>query len=223
VEAAQPLAARQSDPHHGTIEQSLARCRATRPPPAVVGNLLSNAVKFTEEGTVHVSLERVEGRARIQVKDTGTGIPSDFLPNVFDRFKQADSTSSRSHRGLGLGLAIVRHLVELHGGAVAAESPGVARAARSPCCCPSPMRPDARDPVAGAGAEAWVLDQAALRGVRISWSTMRKTRASPCACSSNARRGRRGRRSAAEAIARIPTSVPTPAERIAMPEETATV
>ena len=91
----------------------------------VVWNLLSNAVKFTPEGgQVEVRLERVGSQAKITVSDTGEGISPNFLPYVFDRFRQADSTTTRDHGGLGLGLAIVRHLVELHGGTVYAESAG---------------------------------------------------------------------------------------------------
>ena len=91
----------------------------------VVWNLLSNAIKFTPAGgRVEVRLERVESDLQIRVSDTGQGISSDFLPFVFDRFHQADTSSTRRHGGLGLGLAIVRHLIELHGGSVYAESPG---------------------------------------------------------------------------------------------------
>jgi signal transduction histidine kinase/response regulator RpfG family c-di-GMP phosphodiesterase len=91
----------------------------------IVWNLLSNAIKFTPSGgQVTVRLERVGSRARITVTDTGEGIRPAFLPFVFDRFSQADSTFTRPHGGLGLGLAIVRHLVELHGGSVGAESQG---------------------------------------------------------------------------------------------------
>ncbi|HKR02670.1 MAG TPA: HAMP domain-containing sensor histidine kinase, partial [Pyrinomonadaceae bacterium] len=91
----------------------------------VVWNLLSNAIKFTPSGgCVCVRLERSGSEAEISVSDTGQGIGSDFLPFVFDRFRQADSTSTRAHGGLGLGLAIVRHLVELHGGTVHAQSEG---------------------------------------------------------------------------------------------------
>ena len=91
----------------------------------VVWNLLSNAVKFTpERGRVEVRLARVGTQAEISVRDTGQGIRPEFLPFVFERFRQADQTTTRTHGGLGLGLAIVRHLVELHGGTVAAESAG---------------------------------------------------------------------------------------------------
>ncbi len=96
----------------------------------VVWNLLSNAVKFTPKGgRVDVQLECIESYVQIRVSDTGGGIAAEFLPHVFERFRQADSSSTRSHGGLGLGLAIVRHLVELHGGTVSAESPGVGQGA----------------------------------------------------------------------------------------------
>jgi PAS domain S-box-containing protein len=91
----------------------------------VVSNLVTNAVKFTPVGGwIEVRLERVGDRARICVEDNGVGITPDFLPHVFERFQQADGSSTRSHGGLGLGLAIVRHLVDLHGGIVRAASAG---------------------------------------------------------------------------------------------------
>ncbi|OUL33273.1 hybrid sensor histidine kinase/response regulator [Nostoc sp. 106C] len=96
----------------------------------IVWNLLSNAVKFTPKGgRVDVQLERIHSHIQLRVSDTGGGIAADFLPYVFERFRQADSSSTRSHGGLGLGLAIVRHLVELHGGTVSAESPGIGQGA----------------------------------------------------------------------------------------------
>ncbi|MDZ8184976.1 MAG: ATP-binding protein [Nostoc sp. ChiSLP02] len=92
----------------------------------VVWNLLSNAVKFTPDGgRVEVQLEQIDSLAQITVTDTGIGITPDFLPFVFEYFRQADGTTTRKFGGLGLGLAIVRHLVELHGGTVKADSPGV--------------------------------------------------------------------------------------------------
>lgn len=91
----------------------------------VVWNLLSNAIKFTPEGgEVKITLEQADSSVRIVVSDTGEGIAADFLPEIFDRFRQADSSRTRRHGGLGLGLAIVRHLVELHGGTVEAFSNG---------------------------------------------------------------------------------------------------
>ena len=91
----------------------------------VVWNLLINAVKFTPKGgQIQVHLQRVNSHVEVVVSDTGQGIPADVLPFIFDRFRQADSSSTRAHTGLGLGLALVKHLVELHGGSVTADSPG---------------------------------------------------------------------------------------------------
>jgi PAS domain S-box-containing protein len=96
----------------------------------VVWNLLSNAIKFTPRGGhVQVLLERVNSHVEIIVSDTGQGISPEFLPHVFDRFRQADQRSAREHGGMGLGLAIVKHLIELHGGSVAATSPGAGKGA----------------------------------------------------------------------------------------------
>lgn len=92
----------------------------------VMWNLLANAVKFTPVGgRIMVTLRRKESYVLIGVSDTREGVSAEFLPFIFDRFRQADGTTTRRHGGLGLGLAIVRHLVELHGGTVKAESPGV--------------------------------------------------------------------------------------------------
>src|SRR5204862_2394291 len=94
----------------------------------VVWNLLLNAVKFTPiGGEVRVRVGREGGHARLTVSDTGLGISRDFLPHVFDRFRQGDQSTTRVHGGLGLGLSIVRHLGELHGGTVRAESDGEGR------------------------------------------------------------------------------------------------
>ena len=91
----------------------------------IVSNLLSNAIKFTPQGgRVELRLERADPHVRITVSDTGKGISPAYLPFIFDRFHQADSGSTRRHTGLGLGLSLVRHLVELHGGAVYAQSAG---------------------------------------------------------------------------------------------------
>jgi CheY-like chemotaxis protein len=91
----------------------------------IVWNLLSNAIKFTpKHGRIQVCLQRINSHVEIVVTDTGQGISAEFLPYVFDRFRQADSSITRSFGGLGLGLAIVRQLVELHGGTAHAESPG---------------------------------------------------------------------------------------------------
>jgi signal transduction histidine kinase/CheY-like chemotaxis protein len=91
----------------------------------VISNVLSNAVRFTPSGgRVDISVAGAGGLAEIRVADTGIGIPEEFLPHLFERFRQADSSVTRSHGGLGLGLAIARHLVELHGGTIRAESDG---------------------------------------------------------------------------------------------------
>jgi len=95
-----------------------------------IWNLLSNAIKFTNQaGLIEARLTRVERRVEIAIHDDGMGIEPHFLPHVFERFRQADSTDTRRYGGLGLGLAIVRHIVELHGGGVTASSPGVGRGA----------------------------------------------------------------------------------------------
>ena len=91
----------------------------------VIWNLVSNAVKFTDSGgRVNLTLSQVGSGVEIKVADTGRGISPGFLPFVFDRFRQADSTTTRQHGGLGLGLAIARHLIEIHGGTISAESAG---------------------------------------------------------------------------------------------------
>jgi signal transduction histidine kinase/CheY-like chemotaxis protein len=96
----------------------------------VVWNLMFNAIKFTPRGgRVQARVSRVDGRVEIAVEDSGPGISPDFLPHVFERFRQGDSSSTRRHGGLGLGLSIVKHLVELHGGTVEADSPGVGQGA----------------------------------------------------------------------------------------------
>ena len=107
------------DPDAGPVSGDAGRLQQ------VVWNLLSNAVKFTPRGgQVQARLTRVNSHVEIVVSDTGQGIATEFLPYMFDRFRQADGSSTRSHGGLGLGLAIVRHIVELHGGSVTADSPG---------------------------------------------------------------------------------------------------
>jgi len=94
----------------------------------VVWNLLNNAVKFTDAGgRVRVGLGRAGSTVRVEVADTGRGISAEFLPHVFDRFRQADASLTRTEGGLGLGLAIARQLVELHGGTIRARSPGLGK------------------------------------------------------------------------------------------------
>lgn len=104
----------------------------------VIWNLLSNAVKFTPiGGEVEVYLEQIGSEVQISVRDTGQGISSEFLPHVFEYFRQADSSITRRSGGLGLGLAIVRKLVELHGGRVWAESFGEGQGATFTVCLPA--------------------------------------------------------------------------------------
>ena len=114
----------QPDPSIGTCSGDAARLQQ------VAWNLLSNAVKFTPEGgTVRVGLRRDEGAAELTVSDNGPGIDPAFLPAIFEAFRQVDGSTTRAHGGLGLGLSIVKHIVEAHGGTVAAESAGAGRGA----------------------------------------------------------------------------------------------
>src|SRR5205085_7776007 len=93
-------------------------------------NLLTNAIRFTPDGgCIDIYVEARDIHEEIRVTDTGRGIPADFLPQVFDRFRQGDACTSRTYSGLGIGLALVRHLVEVHGGTVSAESAGEGRGA----------------------------------------------------------------------------------------------
>ena len=110
----------------------------------VLWNLLSNAVKFTPRGgRVHVTLSRSNSSVQIVVSDTGEGIDPGFLPYVFERFRQADHSPGREHGGLGLGLAITRHIVELHGGTIRAQSAGPGRGASFTVCLPVLLAHDA--------------------------------------------------------------------------------
>ena len=107
------------DPETGPVSGDVTRLQQ------VVWNLLTNAVKFTPRGgTVEIALRRRESQLEIVVRDSGQGINAEFLPHVFDRFRQADPSTTRATSGLGLGLSIVRHIVELHGGTVRVESAG---------------------------------------------------------------------------------------------------
>ena len=111
----------------------------------VIWNLLSNAIKFTQRGGgVNIHLDCVDQTARLTVRDTGDGISAEFLPYVFDRFRQAEASISRKQGGLGLGLAVVRHLVELHGGTINAESEGLGKG--SAFTVDLPLAQERRDP-----------------------------------------------------------------------------
>jgi CheY-like chemotaxis protein len=108
------------DPQVGPISGDPDRLRQ------IVWNLVSNAVKFTpKEGHIQLRVSRINSSVEIAVSDTGIGIPTDFLPHIFEPFRQADSGTTRQQAGLGLGLAIVRQLVEMHGGTVSASSNGI--------------------------------------------------------------------------------------------------
>ena len=111
----------------------------------IIWNLLSNAAKFTEPGgTIHVRLDQVHKSARITVADSGKGINPEFLPFIFERFRQADASSSRREGGLGLGLALVRELVELHGGSVRATSDGAGKGSTFVVEFPTVLSPEVR-------------------------------------------------------------------------------
>jgi signal transduction histidine kinase len=145
----------------GTVRGDFARLQQ------VVCNLLSNAIKFTQGGgQVEIVLARRNDEAEITVRDNGQGIKPEFLPFVFDRFRQEDGSISRRHGGLGLGLAIVRHLVELHGGAVECSSPGEGQGAtftvrlpvRALSVQPDCTAPPASAPPRLAGVHVLVVD-----------------------------------------------------------------
>jgi len=138
----------------------------------VVWNLLSNAVKFTPKGgTVRIEVQRGNSHASIKVKDSGLGIKAEFLPYVFDRFRQADGSTTRAHGGLGLGLAIVRHLVELHGGLVLAESAGEGKGSTFIVRLPLAASLDNAAPTQSSGTAVSVIDTpgrtSQLDGIRV--------------------------------------------------------
>lgn len=135
----------------------------------VIWNLLSNAIKFTpSRGTVELTLQRIGGRAEVIVSDTGIGIKPDFLPHVFERLRQADSTSTRRHGGLGLGLSIARHLIESHGGTILARSAGENRGATFVVSLPLSLNavvklPEPDDSGTGTG----LMSPRRLEGIRV--------------------------------------------------------
>jgi PAS domain S-box-containing protein len=158
------------DPQAGPVRGDPSRLQQ------VFWNLLSNAVKFTPRGgRVQVALERVNSHLEASVTDTGEGIRPDFLPYVFDRFRQADASTTRRHGGLGLGLSIVKQLVELHGGSIRVKSGGAGQGSTFTVALPlTVVHPEADDeaqrrhPQAGASAAA-LRDEACVRmgGVRV--------------------------------------------------------
>jgi signal transduction histidine kinase len=132
----------------------------------VVWNLLENAVKFTpKDGRVQIHLQRIRSHVEIIVSDTGQGIAADVLPYVFDRLRQSEGWSTRGHGGLGIGLALVRHLVELHGGSVYAESPGEGKGATFVVKLPLMVAEMLERPIAARGGG--LLDGPSLAGARI--------------------------------------------------------
>jgi len=150
-----------AEPGLGAISADSARLQQ------IIWNLLSNAVKFTpQSGKISVRLEQDGSDARVTVQDTGQGIDHEFLPRVFDRFRQADSSTTRSFGGLGLGLAIVRHLVELHGGTVSAHSDGVNKGATFSATFP--LLTDRTEPVAiSHSGEMSCFEIRSLEGLRV--------------------------------------------------------
>jgi signal transduction histidine kinase/ActR/RegA family two-component response regulator len=149
-----------AEPGLGAISADSARLHQ------IIWNLLSNAVKFTPHGgKICLRVDQNESDARVTVKDTGQGIDPEFLPRVFDRFRQADSSTTRSFGGLGLGLAIVRHLVELHGGTVSAQSDGLNKGAIFTATFP--LLADRTVPVAVAHAPEISLMDHSLDGLRV--------------------------------------------------------
>ena len=149
------------DPIVGSISGDSARLQQ------IAWNLLSNAVKFTpERGRIEVRLEQKDGHVQLTVSDNGQGINPEFLPRVFDRFRQADSSTTRDYGGLGLGLAIVRHLVELHGGTVRAESAGEGKGASF--CVTFPLIAERIDSaVLNQSGEYSRMDRTSLNGLRV--------------------------------------------------------
>ena len=148
-----------AEPGLGAISADSARVHQ------IVWNLLSNAVKFTPHGgKISVCVDRDKSDARVTVTDTGQGIDSEFLPRVFDRFRQADSSTTRSFGGLGLGLAIVRHLVELHGGTVSAQSDGAGKGATFTVTFP--LMADRTEPVTQI-PEISLIDTYSLDGLKV--------------------------------------------------------
>jgi PAS domain S-box-containing protein len=158
---------------HGDAALKGVALRLRRPPTPIhmrgdpvrlqqaIANLLSNAIKFTASGgNVSVDLEALDGQARIQVTDDGAGMSPDFLPLAFERFRQHDGSSARGQHGLGLGLYIVRHLIELHGGTVKAQSPGRGAGSTFTALLPSaaraaaPPREQPKEPAAARPAHA---------------------------------------------------------------------
>jgi CheY-like chemotaxis protein len=152
------------DPQAGQVSGDPTRLQQ------VFWNLLSNAIKFTpKSGNVDVVLERVNSHLEITIRDSGIGIKPEMLPVVFERFRQADSSTTRSYGGLGLGLSIVKSLVELHGGTVRADSDGEGRGATFTVSLPlSPIRSDEkREHPTTSKPAALDLERVRLPGIKV--------------------------------------------------------
>jgi CheY-like chemotaxis protein len=151
------------DPADGTVMGDGARLQQ------IVWNLLANAVKFTGNGgEILLRQRRTDHHIEIAVSDTGQGIAPDVLPHVFDRFRQGDSSSTRSHRGLGLGLALVKELVQLHGGTVHAQSDGIGRGSTFTVLLPIALAAPPKTAVAPPALSDEALKQLVrLDGVRV--------------------------------------------------------
>ena len=157
------------DPHAGPIRGDPGRLQQ------VFWNLLSNAIKFTPRGgRVELLLKRVEPYLEVSVADTGEGIAAEFLPHVFDRFRQADASTTRRHGGLGLGLSIAKHLVELHGGGLRAQSSGLGKGSTFTVTLPLAVVPpepvpqnETRRPSAVPANASVPAAGPSLRGVRV--------------------------------------------------------
>ncbi len=164
VDAARPAAHAKKVALTATIEPTLFMAADPQRLQQVVSNLLTNALKFTpEHGSIDVRVERVNDCAQIVVCDTGIGIAPDLLPRIFDRFQQGDCSTTRTHGGLGLGLAIVRHLVEQHGGQVAAASAGFGHG--STFTITLPLLKDVT--LTASAPHGPVMDRSLLSGVRV--------------------------------------------------------
>lgn len=147
------------DPHAGLVKGDRERLQQ------VFWNLIGNAIKFTPKGgRVQVVVERAASSVTVSISDNGIGIAPEFLPRVFDRFRQADSSATRSYGGLGLGLAIVRHIVDMHGGTVTAESAGQGRGATFTVAFPIALAAIGASLGDADGSRARLGD---LRGVRV--------------------------------------------------------
>jgi PAS domain S-box-containing protein len=134
----------------------------------IVWNVLANAIKFTAEGgQITVRVRKTGSDAEISIADTGVGIRSEFLPHIFDRFKQADQSITRRVGGLGLGLSIVKHLVELHGGSIAAESPGIGHGATFTILLPSSGAAVAAEVPSDAAPKERMQPADSLSGIRV--------------------------------------------------------